>query len=112
MKTSNEISYDFISNRSLDLASSFIEQDQHFIARKKTRDVLVFVNINYKRHYDRKHQSLFLKFGEYALLKLHKKYFISFTLDMIKKLTQQFVRSFKILVKVERLIYRLEIPTH
>lgn len=112
-KTPNEVSYGFTPNRPLDLANaSTDEQDQHFIARKEARDALAFANMNYKRHYDRKHQPLFLKVGEYALLKLHKGYSIPSTIGVTKKLTQQYAGPFKVLAKVGRLAYKLKIPTH
>ena len=44
------------------------------------------------------------------MLRLHKRYSIPATLEITKKLTQQYVGPFQIDSKVERLAYRLKIP--
>ncbi len=62
-----------------------------------------------KNHYDCNYQPLFLKIREYALLCLHKGYSIASTLGVTKKLTQQYVRSFRVLEKVGRPAYRLDV---
>lgn len=53
---------------------------------------------------------MFLRVGEYALLRLHKEYSIQLTLGVIKKLTQQYVRPFQVLKKVDKLASRLHTP--
>lgn len=68
--------------------------------------------MNNKRHYDKRHTSLFFGKKEKTLIRLHKEYIISSIFEIIKKLTQQFVDSFKILAKIERLIYKLDISDH
>jgi hypothetical protein len=62
-----------------------------------------------KTHYDRRHSSLFLKVDEWAMLRLHHEYFISESKDMIKKISTQYVESFKVVQRVKRLAYRLAI---
>lgn len=52
---------------------------------------------------------MFLRVENYALLRLHKNYNISSTVDIIKKLTQQFVDSFKLIERVDRLVYVLNL---
>ena len=71
-----------------------------------------FAQMNNKRHYDRRHQPMYLKVGEWALVRLHKGYEIPSTLGVTKKLTDQYVGPFKVLEKVGKLAYRLEIPDH
>ncbi len=63
----------------------------------------------HKNHYDCSHQFLFLKIEEYTLLRLHKSYSIPSILEVTKKLTQQYVGPFKVLEKVGRLDYCLDI---
>ena len=68
--------------------------------------------MNYKRHYNRRHNSLFFKENDWTLLKLHHEYNISSFIEIINKLTQQFVESFKMLIKIERLAYKLNMSDH
>ena len=68
--------------------------------------------MNYKSHYDHRHSFLFFKKKKMTLLKLHYKYDVSLTLNIFKKLTQQFVNSFKIIAKIDRLTYKLNISKH
>ncbi len=38
-------------------------------------DAIAYANMDAKHHYDRKHQPMAIKAGEYALLRLHRGYF-------------------------------------
>ena len=112
-KAFNEVVYNFTSNTVINLLRTDIVDFLNFLkSRIEIRDAVSWTNMNYKRHYDRKYSSLFFKEDEWALLKLHQNYSISFFIKITKKLTQQFVDSFKILVKIERLTYRLNISDH
>ena len=51
-----------------------------------------------------------MKIGEWAMLQLHKRYSILATVRVTKKLTQQYVDPFRILKKVGRLPYKLDVP--
>jgi hypothetical protein len=62
-----------------------------------------------KAHYDRRHTSLFLKIDEWVLLRFHYEYFISSSKDMTKKVFAQYINLFKIIQRIERLIYRLSV---
>ena len=65
-----------------------------------------------KFHYDRKHQFLFMKKKNFALIRLYHDYKIAI-IDIIEKnYNEQFVDSFKILKKIDRLIYRLNLFSH
>lgn len=64
--------------------------------------------MNAKFHYDRKHQPCFLKVGDYALLRLHKGYSIPSAVS--KKLDQQYVGPFRIIERIGKLAYKLDIP--
>ena len=68
--------------------------------------------MNAKHHYDRKHQPLFMKKDGYALIRLHHGYQIPANDVLGKKYGQQYVGPFKILEKIGRLAYRLDLPAH
>ena len=111
------MSYDFISMQTLNLmkSSTIIElffKNFRFIVRIKAFDVIVFAQMNVKYYYDEKHQSLFMKSDDYALIRLHREYDILFTTILNSKLNQQYARSFKILKKIDRLTYRLKFSSH
>ena len=109
-RTPNEIALGFTPNRPLDLllASTPIDHD---IARIEAQDALAYAQMNQKYHYDRSHTPMFLKVGDYALIRLHKGYKIPSTAKVTHKLGQQYVGPFPVLQKIGRLAYRLDIPT-
>ena len=51
-----------------------------------------------------------MKVGDWAMLKLHKGYSIPSSAGVTKKLTQQYVGPFRVLEKVGRLAYKLNVP--
>ena len=111
--SSNEIAYDFTSIQIMNLRKSFAAsvdisfKNRRLITRQKVSDAIAFDQMNVKFHYDRKHESLFMKIDEQALIRLHKSYNISFFIN--RKYDQQYVRFFIITKKIERLIYRFDI---
>ena len=113
-KSFNEISYNFTSIQFLNLFLQKIFdlslKNNRLIIRLKTFDVIVFEQMNVKFHYDKKHQSLFIKSKNYVLIRLHKNYNILFVIN--KKIDQQYVESFRVIEKIERLFYRLIISNH
>ena len=78
-------------------------------SRINPKDAIDFTNMQAKCHYDRKHTAIFLKVGNYANLRLHRGYILP-AFKKNPKLTQQFVGPFKVLCRVGRLAYELEIP--
>ena len=68
--------------------------------------------MNVKYHYDKNHQSLFMKFDEYAYIRFHKNYDISIMTILDFKYNQQYVDSFKILKKIDQLTYHLKLFEH
>ena len=106
--TLNETIYDFISNQAMNLPKTFpdIIVNQ---TRREIADAITFSQINFKATYDNKHKPIQLRVGDWVLLRLHHEYNISFTTILRKKLSQQFVNSFKILKKIDRLIYKLKL---
>ena len=108
-KTPNEIAYGFLLRKPLDLISLSSLPDT-YVARADAADAISFALANQKAHYDRKHQPLFMKVGDWTMLRLHKGYSIPSSAGVTKKLTQQYVGPFRIKERVGRLAYRLEIP--
>ena len=111
-KTPNEIAYGFTPNRALDLVRPSGEKPNFLIARASAKDAIAFANTNAKLHYDRRHHPMFLKVGEWALLRLHKGYSIPSTIKITTKLAQQYVGPFRVIERIGRLAYCLEIPNY
>ncbi len=108
-KISNELLYEITSNLSLDISSSNKIVDNHTQLRKKAQNVIDWIQMINKLHYDRLHSSLFLKMNEWVLLRFHHEYFISKFKNIIKKIFTQYVELFKIVQRIERLVYRLNV---
>ena len=104
-----ETVYGFSLNRPLDLLSQMTKADPS-TARASAKDAIDFSQMNAKFHYDRTHQPMFLKVNDWALLRLHKGYNIPANAGITSKLTQQYVGPFKVVERVGRLAYRLQIP--
>lgn len=85
-KTPNEIAYDFSPHKPLDLLSNPLLSIT-FQARSDVTDAISFALANQKVHYDRKHQLLFMKVGDWAVLRPHKDYSIPSSAGITKKLT-------------------------
>lgn len=107
-KTSNEIPYDFLPRRLLDLILAMAVLNI-CVACIDTADAIFFAFFNQKEQYDKKHQSLFMKVGNWAMLRFYKNYSIPSLTGVIKKLTQQYVGPFQINKRVRFLVYRLKI---
>jgi hypothetical protein len=109
-KISNELLYEITSNLSLNI--SFTNKAlNHDYLRKKAQDAINWAQMQNKAHYDRRHTSLFLKIDEWVLLRLHHEYFVSSSKNMTKKIFAQYIESFKIIQRIERLIYRLNVSS-
>ena len=106
----NKIAYGFTPNRSLDLLNKLSPEIDHIRARATAKDAIDFAQMSNKFHYDRKHQPMYLKVGDWVLLSLHKGYKIPSTLGVIKKLAQQYVGPFRVLERMGKLAYKLEVP--
>ena len=72
------------------------------------KDAIAFAAMKMKEYYDSKHTPIFFKVGDLVNLRLHR----GFTVPSIqhKKIQQQFVGPFRILERIGRLAYRLELP--
>ena len=107
-KTPNEVVYEFTPNTALDLLNT-VNSPEFLSTRTAAKDVIAFANINTKYHYNRHYQSIFLKIEDYVYLRLYKGYNILVNLGIIKKLAQQYIGPFKVLERVGRLVYLLEV---
>ncbi len=108
-KTPNEVAYRFSPRKPLDLCLATILPDT-YVARTRAVDVISFALANHKEYYNRSHQPLFMKVGDWAMIKLLKGYSIPSSVGVTKKLTQQYVGPFRIIKRVGCLAYKLDIP--
>ena len=111
-KTFNEICYDFTSCTSTDLINSFSIISNKILTRQTVQNSIAFFQVMFKHYYDKRHSNHLFKIDDWVLLKLHKNYNISSTKILKKKLSQQYVESFKITEKIDNLIFRLTISEH
>ena len=122
-KTFNETFYDFTLFHSEDLLSksfvdvililsSIVYRSTQRVIRLEIVDVIAFAQMYVKYYYDKDHILIFMKTDEWTLLRLHKDYKISITTRLDKKYAQQYVDSFRITERIERLVYRLVISVN
>ena len=107
---SNEFIYDFQINDTLNLLKNLSTKNYdrlRQIKQNSTKKTIVFVNVIHKLRYDFAHKNIILTINDYVFLRLHVDYII-FELSN-KKLSQQRVDSFKILRKINILVYRLQL---
>ena len=109
-QTLNQLKFDFLfRDFIISLTKSTINLSKlnflRFIYREKTFDVMSFVNAQMKFRYDNRHKSLMLKVDDMIYLRFHKNY--SLLNKFIKKLNNQYVESFLVKRRINRLIYEL-----
>ena len=109
-RTPNEVASGFTINDSLDLSGHEPQQINPHIARMEVQDAINWAQMNQKFHYDRKHHPQFLRRDDYALLRLHKGYDIPANKALKRKIGQQYVRPFRVLERIDRLAYKLNLP--
>ena len=108
-KTPNELAYGFKLNRPLDLVAATESPQQPKLARIEAADAISFAQMHQKFHYDRRHQPMYLKQGDEAYLRLHHGYKIP---TANAKFGEQYVGPFKVLERVGKQAYLLDIPSH
>ena len=88
-----------------------LSQQNYIEVKIKVVDAISFTQMHQKFHYTRKHQLIYFKKDNKILLRLHKDYFISQSVDVIKvnKLKQRYMNLFEIITKVDKQVYRLDI---
>jgi hypothetical protein len=108
-RTPNEICYNFTPNFTVN--PSNVAPDISFpVARIEVKDAIDLANMKSKQAYDRKHTPMFFEVGDYVNLRLHKGYKIPSVTNV--KLSQQYVGSFRVIERIGRLAYRLELPAN
>ena len=73
------------------------------------KDVINFASMKMKKYYDKHHQPMFFKVDDLIKLRLHRRYELP---GISTKLKQQFVGSFKVIKRIGRFAYRLQLPTN
>ena len=104
-KSFNETCYEFISLRSTNLLLELFSSQETTI-RFHVNDFIAHIQILTKHIYDRKHQSIQMNVDQWALLRFHKEYSISFSIVFEFKLSQQYAKFLKIIEKIDNLTYK------
>lgn len=106
--TPNKIAYGFTSNFAVNYTA---DPNIDFpSARIKAANASDYAAMNMKFHYDRRHTAMFLALGDQALLRLHRGYNIPSATN--RNLDQQYAGSLKVLEKIGRLAYQLQISDY
>lgn len=85
-KTLNKVAYGFTPRRPLNLLNA-LPLLQPLATRAEASEAIFFAISNQKATYNQKHQPLFIKVGDWALLWLYKGYLIPAIARVTKKLT-------------------------
>lgn len=72
------------------------------------KDAIAFASLRMKEHYDKRHQPKFFNVGDLVNLRLHKGYQVPAIRS--KKIGPQLVGPFRVLKRIGRLAYQLELP--
>ena len=72
------------------------------------KDAIAFATIKMKEYYDRLHQPMFFNVGDMVKLRLHKGYNVPGITS--HKIGAQFVGPFKVIERIGKLAYRLQLP--
>ena len=109
-KSPNEVASGFSPNQPLDLGAYEKHVLPEGVARLEAADAIAFAQMHAKYHYDRRHHPQFFRQGDYALLRLHRGYDIPATKLTGRKYGLQFVGPFRVVERIGKLAYRLDIP--
>lgn len=92
--------------------SQDVEQlrQQHRTVHVDARDAIALAAMTAKRLHDKTFAAQFFDVGDYVSLRLHRGYTVPGLRERNPKLTQQFGGPFKILERIGKLAYRLELP--
>ena len=84
--------------------------DEYRPSHIDAKDAIAFASLRMKEYYDAKHQPQFFKVDDLVNLRLHRGYNVPAIKS--KKLGPQLVGPFKILERIGRLAYKLELPAN
>lgn len=107
-KALNEICYKFITLQSTNLLKQLLIEIKTFF-RAFVANVIAMTQMYFKAIYDDNHALLQINVDDWALLRVHKKYKISFIVVSNRKFSQQEIEIFKILKRINNLAYKLNI---
>ena len=109
----NEILLGFKPREALDSILDRVNQpdreQNRQMCRINARDAIEFAATQSKKYYDGRHQPMFFDKGDYVHLKLHRGYKLP-GLEH-RKTSQQYVGPFKVIERIGRLAYRLQLPS-
>lgn len=112
--SSNELLYEFKIAKSLNLLTRFDDdnlptsiENEKEILKKKIEETIIFANAFMTIRYDSIRTSLDLKVEDSVYLKLHKEYSQSSLMN--RKFAKQRLKSVRIIEKIDKLVYKLEI---
>lgn len=109
-KTLNKVNYKFSFKKALDLFPA-ANLPNTFVTCTNIVNVIFFALMNQKTNYNRKYQPLFIKVRNWTRLRFHKSFSIFSSVEVTKKLIQQYIGPFHIIKTVGCLAYRLDIPS-
>ena len=69
------------------------------------KDVLIMAEVIIKEIYDKRYKACFIKVGDYVMLRLYHGYKLFIVINI--KLFVQLIRFFKIIERIEKLVYKL-----
>lgn len=90
--------------------SRVASMDEYRPSHIDAKDAIAFASLKMKEAYDSRHQPIFFKEGELVNLRLHRDYRVPGITS--KKIGPQLVGPFKILERIGRLAYKLELPAN
>ena len=110
-KTFNKAFYNFTFIQSINILKFFanLNNIRSIITRTKIIDVIAFAQLNVKFYYDRKYYLKILVVENWILFRFHKNYNIFFIVVLRKKINQQYVEFFRVMKKIDRLVYRINV---
>ena len=73
------------------------------------QDAIDFASMKMKQYYDMHHQPIFFNVGDLVKLRLHRGYKVP---GVSSKFGQQFIGPFKVIERIGRLAYRLQLPSN
>lgn len=108
--TPNELKFGFQPTRALDVLNQQLEPVQNFQVRIEAAEAISLSQMAMKRYYDARHTPKSFKVGDEVMLRLHNSYNIPEVAN--KKLSSQYTGRFKVLERIGKLAYRLDLPPH
>ena len=93
------------------LSNFFVNVNFLFVvkARVKIVDIIIFAQMKVKHSYDKKYTSMYIQEKDYALIRLYYNYDIFFIVVLKFKYNQQYANFFRVLKRVKKLTYWLNL---